>query len=252
MVETDRVVAGAHDRLDHGSDLALGRNVRRVADIDAIEALRYARQVLELEVPAPRDDAPMPTSRGFGLSHGREVERRPLLHPRRHLNWNPSRQIGDHDRTPRLRVEVARADEIEGDRECHAALVERLPRHGQREREVLASPCAVALKLHASWRGKAKHDCPALDRHQRNLLRVTREEAHSLPVSRKRHRPAVNGQRAPVRIVERGFHRQRVQLRVRRRRERVVGVHAAVDRPQLQRNVASTIGWLSSGLSLKR
>ncbi len=141
---------------------------------------------------ALRDDAPVFAGGRVGLAHRREVERRALLHPRRRRDRHPAGQVGDDDRTARLRVETPRPGEVERDALRHAALV-GMSRHGNRDREVLMTPGPVALHRNALRRGEADGQRLAVLRRQPDFAHVAPEKPARLAVGRERDRLAVHG-----------------------------------------------------------
>ena len=92
MVDAERVVAHADEVGDEAvSRLARRGEVRLVAEVDAVEALRDARNPLELKVVADGDDPSELACRSMARQCLREVKRRTRLDPRVETERNPVR-----------------------------------------------------------------------------------------------------------------------------------------------------------------
>ena len=123
VVEADRVVAHAGER-PRELRLVRARRVRAVADVHAPEALRDARQVLELEVrPAPHDAAVLP-GRRVDADRLREVERRAGLRPGEVLHGDPVRARGAHP------VRARDHDAVRSERDLAGERIRRPAREG--------------------------------------------------------------------------------------------------------------------------
>ena len=231
VVEADRVVAEALETRDHHLGLLVRGEVRRAAEVHAVEAHGLAGTPLELEVAARVLHPAVLAGRRVGEAHAREVERAPGLDLLAVGERDPVRAARDDRRLDGLRHERLVGGDGERVRLRLALLPRLLPERSEAERVRLA-PAPVVLngdpllavgdeRQHAPGRAERHgHLRPLPAHHVDAVVRGTTERA--LPL-RRLPRPARH---------LRGRLRERAgedhELRVLDGRERVGDLHLAI------------------------